>query len=114
MNEAKRHIDPHRPAFVLVGCKMDLANLTGCRAVDLNEAKTFAKLHNIPHIETSAKSGTNVEEAFKAITQEVYNRVKSGEYTIEEGWDGIKTGFAGPDGLDFNYIEGEPAKSSCC
>lgn len=24
MNDAKRHIEPHRPVFVLVGCKLDL------------------------------------------------------------------------------------------
>lgn len=114
MNEAKRHIEPHRPAFVLVGCKMDLASFTGCRAVELDEAMAFAKLHGIPHLETSAKSGANVEEAFRAITQQVYNRVKSGEYVIEDGWDGVKTGFARPDGLDFNIIEAEPARTSCC
>lgn len=114
MNEAKRYIEPHRPAFALVGCKMDLANNGGCRAVSIDEAKAFADFHEIPHIETSAKSGANVEEAFRAVTQQVYNRVKSGEYKIEDGWDGIKTGFSRPDGLDFNYAEAEPAKTSCC
>lgn len=114
MNEAKRHIEPHKPAFVLVGCKMDLASFSGCRAVELEEAKAFAKLHNIPHLETSAKNGANVEEAFRAITEQVYRRVKSGEYAIEDGWDGVKTGFARPDGLDFNIVEAEPARTSCC
>lgn len=26
MNDAKRHIEPHRPVFVLVGCKLDLVS----------------------------------------------------------------------------------------
>lgn len=114
MNEAKRHIEPHRPAFALVGCKLDLAKNSGSRAVSVEEAKAFAEFHDIPHIETSAKSGHFVEDAFRAITQQVYNRVLSGEYTIEDGWDGIKKGFGRPDGMDFNLVEAEPARTSCC
>lgn len=114
MKEATRHIEPRRPAFALIGCKMDLANNSGQRAVSLEEARAFADSHDMPHIETSAKSGANVEHAFRAVTQQVYNRVKSGEYTIEDNWDGIKAGFGRPDGLDFNLVEAEPARSSCC
>lgn len=66
------------------------------------------------HVETSAKTGQNVEEAFTLVTEEVYNRIQTGEYKVEDGWDGIKTGFNRPNGLDFNLIEAEPAKSHCC
>lgn len=114
MSEAKRHIAPHRPVFALVGCKSDLVNNGGQREVSKEDAKTFAEQNGLFHVETSAKTGTNVEEAFRLITQEVYNRIKTGEYKVEDGWDGIKTGFARPNGLDFNLVEAEPAKSSCC
>ncbi|KAL0275404.1 UNVERIFIED_CONTAM: hypothetical protein PYX00_003258 [Menopon gallinae] len=114
MNEAKRQLEPRRPAFALVGCKLDLAKNSGCRAVSTEEAKAFADFHDIPHIETSAKSGAFVEEAFRAVTQQVYNRVLSGEYTVEDGWDGIKKGFSRPDGMDFNLVEAEPARTPCC
>lgn len=114
MSEARRHIEPHRPVFALVGCKADLVNNGGQREVSKEEAKNFADQHGLFHVETSAKSGLNVEEAFRSVTQEVYNRIQSGEYKIEDGWDGIKTGYARPNGLDFNLIEAEPAKSSCC
>lgn len=114
MMEARRHIEPHRPVFALVGCKLDLVTNGGRREVSKEEARAFADEHGVHHIETSAKTGVNVEEAFRTVTQEVYNRIQTGEYKVEDGWDGIKTGFARPGGLDFNLVEAEPAKSSCC
>lgn len=110
MQEASRHIEPHRPAFTLVGCKVDIPT----RIVSVDEAKAFAALHDMPHIETSAKTGAGVETAFRALTQVVYDRVNSGEYKVEDGWDGVKTGFARLNGLDYNLLEAEPARSTCC
>ena len=114
MLEARRHIEPHRPVFCLVGCKLDLVTNGGRREVSREEARAFADQYGVHHVETSAKTGLNVEEAFRTVTQEVYNRIQNGEYKVEDGWDGIKTGFARPGGLDFNLVEAEPAKSSCC
>lgn len=70
MMEARRHIEPHQPVFVLVGCKLDLAD-RGRRQVSFEEAKAFAEQHDLFVVETSAKTGSHVEEAFTAITQEV-------------------------------------------
>lgn len=114
MAEAKKHIEPHRPVFALVGCKLDLVSNGGHREVSKDEAKAFSDQNGIYLVETSARKGTNVEEAFRSVTQEVYNRIQTGEYKVEDGWDGIKTGFTRPNGLDFNLVEAEPAKSSCC
>ncbi|PNF30657.1 Ras-related protein Rab-39A [Cryptotermes secundus] len=114
MMEARRHIEPHRPVFALVGCKLDLVSSSGRREVTKEEAREFAEHNGLHHVETSAKTGANVEEAFNAVTQEVYSRIQTGEYKIEDGWDGIKTGFQRPGGLDFNLVEAEPAKSTCC
>lgn len=114
MMEARRHIEPHRPVFALVGCKLDLVSSGGRRDVTREEAQAFAEQNGMHHVETSAKTGANVEEAFHAVTQEVYTRIQTGEYKVEDGWDGIKTGFQRPGGLDFNLVEAEPAKSTCC
>ncbi|XP_026466101.1 ras-related protein Rab-39B-like [Ctenocephalides felis] len=114
MMEAKRHIEPHKPVFVLIGCKLDLLSTGGRREVSKEEALAFAEQNGLHHIETSARTGYNVEEAFSVVTQEIYNMILSGEYKIEEGWDGIKTGFAKPNTLDYNLVEAESAKSSCC
>lgn len=133
--EAKRHIEPYRPVFALVGCKLDLVNNGENREVSVEEAKSFAEQHELIYVETSARTGINVREAFALVTQEIYNRIKSGEYKVESGWEGIKTGesrtsrttlivvndasiaFAGfprPSSLDFNLVMAEPAKSTCC
>lgn len=114
MMEAKRHIEPHRPVFALTGCKMDLVSDGARREVSKDEAKAFAEQHGLHFVETSARTGVNVEEAFKIVTQEVYNRIQTGEYKVEDGWDGIKTGFARPNNLDFNLVVAEPERSSCC
>lgn len=110
MSEARRHIEPDRPVIALVGCKLDLVTNGGQREVSREEAKAFADQHGLFEIDTSAKNGTNVEEAFRLVTQEVYNRIQTGEYKVEGGWDGIKTGFARPNGLDFNLVEAEQEK----
>lgn len=90
--EAKRHIEPYRPVFALVGCKLDLVNNGENREVSVEEAKTFAEQHELIYVETSARTGINVREAFALVTQEIFNRIKSGEYKVESGWEGIKTG----------------------
>lgn len=112
--EAKRHIEPHRPVFALIGCKADLVANGGRREVSVEEARAFAEQHQLHFIETSSRTGVNVREAFTAITQEIYNRIQSGEYKIEDGWDGIKAGFPRPNSLEFNLVMAEPAKSGCC
>ncbi|XP_058814397.1 ras-related protein Rab-39B [Topomyia yanbarensis] len=115
MMEAKRHIEPHRPVFALVGCKLDLVN-NGVqrREVSVEEARSFAEQNGLIFVETSARTGVNVREAFNLVTQEVYNRIQTGEYKVEDGWDGIKKGFQRPNNLDFNLVVAETARSSCC
>lgn len=50
--------------------------------VSKEEAKAFADNCGLFFIETSAKNGLNVEDAFRAVTQEVYNRIQTGEYKV--------------------------------
>jgi len=54
--------------FVLIGNKSDLIQTHG-RKVKLNSAKKFAKDKNSHYIETSAKTGLNVEKAFRELTR---------------------------------------------
>merc|ERR1711988_113159 len=96
MNEAKRHIEPHKAAFILVGCKRDIAtDDPRNREVSEDEARAWAEFNNIPFVETSAKSGLNVEDTFAILTQLIYDRIESGEYKLDDGWDGIKRGYYG-------------------
>lgn len=57
---------------LLVGNKCDL---TSQRVVSYETTKAFADEIGIPFLETSAKSATNVEEAFMAMTAEIKNRM---------------------------------------
>ncbi|MPC57213.1 Ras-related protein Rab-26 [Portunus trituberculatus] len=44
------------------------------REVRREDAAALAKFYNISYIETSSMRGVNVEEAFRTITQEVYDK----------------------------------------
>ena len=97
MNEARRHIEPHKAVFILVGCKRDRTELEAKknREVSEDEARAFAHFHNLPFVETSSKTGLNVEDAFAILTQVVYDKIETGEYKVNGDWDGIKRGFYG-------------------
>lgn len=116
MAEAKNHIEPHRPVFALVGCKLDLVKTGTPRQVSEEEVREFAMQYDLFHIETSAKTGYNAEKAFAVVAQEIYSRIQNGEYKVEEGWDGIKPGFVGLNTrtTDYNYLEAEAARASFC
>jgi len=138
MDEAKRHIEPHKAVFILVGCKRDMSESDAkSREVSEDEARAFAHFHNLPFVETSSKTGLNVEDAFAILTQAVYDKIESGEYRVDGQWDGIKRGFYGGIGggqnnrLNNNYssgrrrlvnangsivnlVEGQPERKLCC
>ncbi len=54
--------------FILIGNKADLLEQIG-RVVDKNQAEEYASTHNSTYIETSAKTGKNVELAFNEFSQ---------------------------------------------
>ena len=59
-------IAPQDMILLLAGNKCDLIN---DRQVEEEDAKEFAKKHNMTFIETSALDSTNVNEAFNVIVQ---------------------------------------------
>jgi Ras-related protein Rab-11A len=61
------------PVFVLVGCKLDLADQR--RVVDPEEAKKFQQEHNLDYFfETSSKSGENNWTIFQTLTEEIIKK----------------------------------------
>ena len=54
--------------FILIGNKLDLVTEKG-RDIDVEIAEKFAEKHNSIYIETSAKTGENVEAAFLELIQ---------------------------------------------
>ena len=58
-------------SLVLVGNKVDIAS----RKVPQEEAREFAREHAMPYIETSVKTGQNIEHLFEQVVQMVYDRL---------------------------------------
>lgn len=80
---------PSKCVFQLVGTKSDMDSQ---RQVNYEEGEYFAKYHKMKFIETSSRTGDNVNEAFHMIAQEIQNRVDDGELRPVDGWEGLKTG----------------------
>lgn len=84
--------------LVLVGNKCDLVNSTAEREVAEEQARELAEEYNLPFLETSAKSGLRVEEAFVTIMTTIHeNAFKSSDTppkpnsnTVVVNSDGVK------------------------
>ena len=123
--DARKNAEPHDLVFVLVGNKTDQEKI---REVSRDEGVRFAQEHNMEYIETSAKTGSNVEEAFHLVSQKIYNFVEDGVIKIEDGWDGVKKGQPIPRGMSPVSSSGsrgagvtlpsnqsnQPKKEGCC
>ena len=110
LEEARLHIEPHNALYLIVGHKCDME---AKRAVTQREGRAFADFHGLKFIETSAKTGQNVEEAFCTIARDVFDMLERGQIKVEEGWDGVKNGYARPR-ESFTLIEGESEGGGCC
>jgi small GTP-binding protein len=75
LNDVHALSDPNA-VITLIGNKLDLA---GQRAVTTSEAQTFASNHQMTYLETSAKGGDNVNEAFRRVAQSVYELAETGK-----------------------------------
>mmetsp|Transcript_48347 Transcript_48347/g.103638 ORF Transcript_48347/g.103638 Transcript_48347/m.103638 type:complete len:212 (+) Transcript_48347:133-768(+) len=97
-------------AILLVGNKCDLQQ----RQVSYEEGARFAREHALMFIETSASTGTGVEEAFSRTAQRIYENIQNGVYDLTDECSGIKVGapIPGPDGGRAG--PGGGATASCC
>ena len=75
LNDVHSLCDPNA-AVTLIGNKLDLAS---SRAVTTSEATAFANTHQLIYLETSARGGDNVQEAFYRATKSVYERAENGQ-----------------------------------
>ncbi|KAK4530984.1 hypothetical protein CCYA_CCYA06G1841 [Cyanidiococcus yangmingshanensis] len=74
---------------VLVGNKTDLEER---RQVSYEEGETFARDHGLLFIETSAKTGTNVSDAFAIAAEAVLERISRGELEGNMEQYGVRLG----------------------
>jgi small GTP-binding protein len=70
LNDARTLCDPN-VIIQVVGNKADLPHP---RVVTINEAEGFAKQYHLEYLETSAKSGENVREAFIGVASKLFAR----------------------------------------
>jgi len=111
LSEAQLHIEPQRAVYAVIGHKADR---DGERAVTAKEGRHFAEFHGARFLETSARTGQNVEETFLTVTRDIYRMLESGQVYMEDGWDGIKAGYAHPrDSIILQQPEPEPS-GGCC
>lgn len=71
LSEVRQFTKPDIP-FILIGNKLDLIEAMG-EVVDRSEAKEYAEKEGSIYIETSAKTGESVEEAFVELTNRIVN-----------------------------------------
>lgn len=90
--------------ITLVGNKTDLASK---RVVSTEEGHQFAREHNLFFVETSAKTGDNIEEAFLATAREIWRKMTTGQINFVNESNGIKMG---PKGV----TEKAKKKKKCC
>ncbi|KAG7256900.1 hypothetical protein CRUP_008739 [Coryphaenoides rupestris] len=90
LREARSHVQPHNIVFLLVGHKCDLE---AQRQVSRQEAEKLAGMYGMRYVETSARDAVNVEHAFTELTRDIFALVRSGDISIQEGWEGVKSGF---------------------
>lgn len=90
LQEARKQIEPNNVIFMLVGSKVDKEHL---REVPTEQAQQFADYHNLLFLETSSKTGNNVEKTFTVLATQIYEMLEQGKFKIQDGWDGIKSGY---------------------
>lgn len=88
LNDARTLASPNI-VILLVGNKRDLEE---ARAVTLLEASNFAQENELIFLETSAKTGDNVEEAFLRCSKSILAKIECGELDPERTGSGIQYG----------------------
>ena len=74
---------------MLIGNKSDLEHK---RQVTVEEGEKFAREHGLLFIEASAKTATNVEEAFIQTAKKIYEKIQKGQLDVTNETYGIKLG----------------------
>ena len=80
---------PKSVLLLLIGNKSDLKDT---REVSYEEGESFAKSHNMIFLETSAKTGENVNEIFEKSVMQIDQNIKDNKYDLENDGCGIRQG----------------------
>ncbi|KAK1597602.1 ras family protein [Colletotrichum navitas] len=96
LNDLRQIAEPDI-VVILVGNKADLTqDENNKREVTKEEAQEWAKRNGVfEYVETSAKSGENVEKAFMRVAERIYNNIQAGKYDLNDRRSGVKGPGAG-------------------
>lgn len=123
LNDLRQIAEPDI-VVVLVGNKADLTQ-TGDgdsgenkgenkREVTRDEAEEWARKNGVlEYVETSAKSGENVENAFMRVAERIYQNIQAGKYDLNDRRSGVKGPSAGGS-RQVRLTEASRASSSTC
>lgn len=96
--------------IMLVGNKVDLE---AQRVIDFQEAKAFADENFLPYMETSAKTGFNVEKAFNLLALEALQAKMAEKDRVDEESGGAG-GSGGVRGVALGADDSAAKKKQCC
>ncbi|CAI6098615.1 unnamed protein product [Clonostachys chloroleuca] len=116
LNDLRQIAEPDI-VVILVGNKADLARQEkNEREVTREEAEEWAKRNGVmEYVETSAKSGENVEKAFMRVAERIYQNIQAGKYDLNDRRSGVKGPGAGNKGQV--KVSNDPNQSNaggCC
>lgn len=86
LTDARNLTNPNTVIF-LIGNKSDLESQ---RDVTYEEAEAFAKEHGLMFIETSAKTGDGVEEAFLETARRIFANIQDGSLDLNAAESGVQ------------------------
>lgn len=120
LNDLRQIAEPDI-VVVLVGNKADLASSDGednKREVTRAEAEEWARRNGVlEYVETSAKSGENVERAFMRVAERIYQNIQAGKYDLNDRRSGVKGPSAGGPGgrpVRLTADKARAATGGCC
>ena len=107
---------------ILVGNKADLTSEESGgddkREVTRSEAEEWARNNGVlEYVETSAKSGVNVEKAFMRVAERIFDNIQAGKYDLDDRRSGVKRqtqSQSGGSGGRVRLNEPKPVGSGCC
>uniref|UniRef100_A0A8C8I5E4 Ras-related protein Rab-2A n=1 Tax=Oncorhynchus tshawytscha TaxID=74940 RepID=A0A8C8I5E4_ONCTS len=112
LEDARQHSNSNM-VIMLIGNKSDLESR---REVKKEEGEAFAREHGLIFMETSAKTASNVEEAFINTAKEIYEKIQEGVFDINNEANGIKIGpqHATTNSTLSGSQGGQQAGGGCC
>ncbi|KAI1480409.1 ras-domain-containing protein [Daldinia eschscholtzii] len=121
LNDLRAIADPDI-VVILVGNKLDQAqpspdeSVPDKREVSADEAHDWARRNGVlQYVETSAKSGENVEEAFMRVAERIFENINAGKYDLNDRRSGVKgPGPGGAKNVRLSADAGRGAAGGCC